>query len=123
MPIQHSPPAIQTRSQARTQAVLTPIPRAPLEISPAVPHLWDQLERGPIMEGAAPSIQEGRGPGRSNSFSGVIGGFPGTSRTIFRGPGEDVEEEEGNSVEEEESDGSESTPAPVGASQSTGGQL
>ncbi|MBW0581576.1 hypothetical protein O181_121291 [Austropuccinia psidii MF-1] len=31
MPIQHSPPARQTRSQARTQAVLTPTPRAPLD--------------------------------------------------------------------------------------------
>ncbi|MBW0543160.1 hypothetical protein O181_082875 [Austropuccinia psidii MF-1] len=30
MPIQHSPPARQTRSQARTQSVLTPTPRAPL---------------------------------------------------------------------------------------------
>ncbi|MBW0566655.1 hypothetical protein O181_106370 [Austropuccinia psidii MF-1] len=30
MPIQHSHPARQTRSQARTEAVLTPTPRAPL---------------------------------------------------------------------------------------------
>ncbi|MBW0556295.1 hypothetical protein O181_096010 [Austropuccinia psidii MF-1] len=41
--------------------------------------------------------------------------------TIFRGPGEDGEEEEENSVEEEWSDGTESVPAPVGASQGTGG--
>ncbi|MBW0523119.1 hypothetical protein O181_062834 [Austropuccinia psidii MF-1] len=31
MPIQHSPPARQTRSQARPQAVLTETPRAPLD--------------------------------------------------------------------------------------------
>ncbi|MBW0508715.1 hypothetical protein O181_048430 [Austropuccinia psidii MF-1] len=73
------------------------------------------------MEGAAPSRNEGRGPRRSSSFSGVVGSFPGISRTIFKGPGEDGEEEEENSVEEEESDGTEGVPAPVGASQSTGG--
>ncbi|MBW0555197.1 hypothetical protein O181_094912 [Austropuccinia psidii MF-1] len=121
MPVQHSPPARQTRSQARAQAVLTPTPRAPLDGTPAVPQLRAQLDRGPRMEGAAPSRKEGRGPRRSSSFSGVVGGFPGTSRTIFKGPGEDGEEEEENSVEEEESDGTEGAPAPVEASQGTGG--
>ncbi|MBW0537514.1 hypothetical protein O181_077229 [Austropuccinia psidii MF-1] len=43
------------------------------------------------------------------------------SRTTFRGPGEDGEEEEGNFVEEEESDGTEAAPAPVGASEGTRG--
>ncbi|MBW0581112.1 hypothetical protein O181_120827 [Austropuccinia psidii MF-1] len=121
MPIQHSPPARQTRSQARTQAVLTPTPRAPLDGTPAVSQLRAKLDRGPILEGAAPFMKEGRMPRRSSSFSGVVGGFPGTSRTIFRGPGEDGEEEEENSVEEEESDGTEGVPAPVGASQGTEG--
>ncbi|MBW0484855.1 hypothetical protein O181_024570 [Austropuccinia psidii MF-1] len=121
MPIQHSPPASQTRSQARTQAVLTPTPRAPLDGTPAVPQLRAQLDRGPHMEGAAPSIPEGRGPRRSISFLGVVGRFPGTSRTIFKGPGEDGEEEEENSVEEEESDGTAGAPAPVGVPQGTGG--
>ncbi|MBW0583575.1 hypothetical protein O181_123290, partial [Austropuccinia psidii MF-1] len=121
MPLQHSPPARQTRSQARTQAVLTPTPRAPLDGTPAVSQLRAKLDRGPILEGAAPSRKEGRGPRRSSSFSGVVGGFPGTSRTIFKGPGEDGEEEEENSVEEEESDGTEGVPAPVEASQGTGG--
>ncbi|MBW0585247.1 hypothetical protein O181_124962 [Austropuccinia psidii MF-1] len=93
MPIQHSPPARQTRSQARTQAVLTPTPRAPLDGSPPVSQLRAKLDRGPIL----------------------------TSRTISRGPGEDGEEEEENSVEEEESDGTEGVPAPVRASQGTGG--
>ncbi|MBW0527831.1 hypothetical protein O181_067546 [Austropuccinia psidii MF-1] len=80
-----------------------------------------KLERGPNLEGAAPSRKEGRGPRRSSSFSGVVGGFPVTSRTIFRGPGEDGEEEEENSVEEEYSDVTEGVPAPVGANQGTGG--
>ncbi|MBW0541277.1 hypothetical protein O181_080992 [Austropuccinia psidii MF-1] len=31
MPVQYSPPARQARSQARTQAVLTPTPRVPLD--------------------------------------------------------------------------------------------
>ncbi|MBW0506285.1 hypothetical protein O181_046000 [Austropuccinia psidii MF-1] len=66
MPIQHSTPARQTRSQARTQAVLTPTTRAPLDGTPAAPQLRDQLDRGPCMEGAAPSRKEGRGPRRSN---------------------------------------------------------
>ncbi|MBW0576289.1 hypothetical protein O181_116004 [Austropuccinia psidii MF-1] len=60
MPIQHSPPARQNRSQARIQAVLTPTPRAPLDSTPAVPQLRAQLDGGPIMEGAAPSRKERR---------------------------------------------------------------
>ncbi|MBW0577671.1 hypothetical protein O181_117386 [Austropuccinia psidii MF-1] len=121
MPIQHSPPARQTRSQARTQAVLTPTPRAPLDGTPAVPQLRAQLDRGPCVEGAAPSRKEGRGPRKSSSFSGVVGGFPGTSRTIFKGPGEDGDEEEESSVENAESDCTEGAPAPVGVLQGTGG--
>ncbi|MBW0568800.1 hypothetical protein O181_108515 [Austropuccinia psidii MF-1] len=113
MPVEHSPPARQTRSQARAQAALTPTPR--------VPQLRAQLDRGPRMEGAAPSRKEGRGPRRSISLSGVVGGFPGISRTSLKVQGEDDDEEEENSVEEEESDGTEGVPAPVGASQSTGG--
>ncbi|MBW0525479.1 hypothetical protein O181_065194 [Austropuccinia psidii MF-1] len=37
MPIQHSPPERQTRSQAGAQAVLTPNPRAPLDSTPEGP--------------------------------------------------------------------------------------
>ncbi|MBW0592066.1 hypothetical protein O181_131781 [Austropuccinia psidii MF-1] len=92
MPIQHSPPARQTRSQARTQASLTPTERAPLDGTPAVPQLQAQLDGGPPF-----------------------------SRN-FEGPGEDGEEEEENSVEEEDSDGTEGVPAPVRASQGTGGE-
>ncbi|MBW0592654.1 hypothetical protein O181_132369, partial [Austropuccinia psidii MF-1] len=79
----------QTRSQARTQAVLTPTPKAPFDGTPAVSQLRAHLDRGPNVEGAAPSRKEGRVPRRSSSFSGVVGEFPGTSRTIFKGPGED----------------------------------
>ncbi|MBW0517026.1 hypothetical protein O181_056741 [Austropuccinia psidii MF-1] len=117
MPIQHSVPARQTGSKARTQVALTPTPRAPLDGTPVVPQLRVKLDRGPILEGEAPSRKEGRGPRRSSSFSGVVGGFPGTLSTIFRGPWEDGEEEEEDSVEEEESDYTEGVPAPVGASQ------
>ncbi|MBW0506795.1 hypothetical protein O181_046510, partial [Austropuccinia psidii MF-1] len=46
MPIQHSPPARRTISQARTQAVLTPTPRDPLDGTTAVPQLRAQLYRG-----------------------------------------------------------------------------
>ncbi|MBW0535258.1 hypothetical protein O181_074973, partial [Austropuccinia psidii MF-1] len=114
--IQHLPSARQTISQARTQDVLTPTPRAPLDGTPAVPQLRAQLDRGPIMEGEAPSRKEGRGPRRLSSFSGVVGRFPGLSRTHLRVPGEEDEEEEENSVEEEGSEGTEAAPAPVVAS-------
>ncbi|MBW0578612.1 hypothetical protein O181_118327 [Austropuccinia psidii MF-1] len=50
MPIQNSPPARQTISQARAQAVLTPTPRAPLDGTPAVSQLRAKLDRGPILE-------------------------------------------------------------------------
>ncbi|MBW0526246.1 hypothetical protein O181_065961, partial [Austropuccinia psidii MF-1] len=111
----------QTRSQSRAQAVLTPTPRAPLDGTPEVPQLRAQLDRGPNLEREAPSRKEGRGPSRSSSFSGVVGSFPGISRTTFKGPGEYGEEDEENSVEEEESEGTQGVPAPVGASQGTGG--
>ncbi|MBW0477379.1 hypothetical protein O181_017094 [Austropuccinia psidii MF-1] len=68
------------------------------------------------MEGEAPSRKEGRGPRISRSFSGVVGAFPGISRTTLKGPGEDDAEEEEMSVEKEQSDGIEVVPAPVEAS-------
>ncbi|MBW0544072.1 hypothetical protein O181_083787 [Austropuccinia psidii MF-1] len=45
------------------------------------------------------------------------------SRTTFRGPGEDGEEEVENSVEEKESDGTEAAPDPVGESEGTRGPI
>ena len=89
MPVQHSPPARQTTSQARAQAVLTPTPRAPLDGTPTVPQLRAHLDGGPKVEGAAPSRKGGRGPRRLSSFSGVVGCFPGISTTNSKGPGED----------------------------------
>ncbi|MBW0557372.1 hypothetical protein O181_097087 [Austropuccinia psidii MF-1] len=121
MPLQHTPLGRKTRPQARTQAVLTPTTRAPLNGIPAVSQLRAKLDRGPILEGAALSRKEGRVPRGSSSFSGVAGRFPGTSRTIFNGPGEDGEEEEESSVEDEVSDGTEGLPAPVEAAQCTRG--
>ncbi|MBW0529501.1 hypothetical protein O181_069216 [Austropuccinia psidii MF-1] len=119
MPVQQSPPARQTRSQNRAQAVLTATPRVPLDGTPEVPQLRAHLDRGPFMEGAEPSIQEERGPRRSSSFSGVVGTFPGISRTTVNVPGEDYAEEEENSVEEEDSESTEASPTPVGESQDT----
>ncbi|MBW0570092.1 hypothetical protein O181_109807 [Austropuccinia psidii MF-1] len=95
MPIQHSPPARQIRFQARTQTVLTPTPRAPLDGTPAVSQLREHLDRGTNVEGL--------------------------STNTLKGPGEDGEEEEENSVEEEESDGTEGVPATVGAPQGNEG--
>ncbi|MBW0571364.1 hypothetical protein O181_111079, partial [Austropuccinia psidii MF-1] len=117
MPLQHSPPVRQTRSQA----VLTPTPRAPLDGTPEVQSLNAQSDRGQIKEGEAPSRKEGRVPRRLNYFSGGVGGFPGMARTTFRGPGEHGEEEEENSVEEEETDSTQASPASVGASEGTRG--
>ncbi|MBW0480420.1 hypothetical protein O181_020135 [Austropuccinia psidii MF-1] len=105
----------------QSSSCLTPTPRSPDDGTPAVPQLRAHSDRGPNLEGAAPSIQEGREPRRSSSFSGVVGSFPGISRTTFKGPGKDGEEEEENSVEEEESDGTEGVPAPVRKYQGTGG--
>ncbi|MBW0497524.1 hypothetical protein O181_037239 [Austropuccinia psidii MF-1] len=121
MPVQHSQPERQTRSQARAQDVLTPTTRVPLDGTPAVAQLSDHLDREPVMEVAAPSRKEGRGATRSNSFSRVLGAFAGISRTTLKGPGEDGREEEENSMEGERSDSTDSAPTPVGASQVTGG--
>ncbi|MBW0501333.1 hypothetical protein O181_041048 [Austropuccinia psidii MF-1] len=64
------------------------------------------------MEGAEPFRKEGRGHRRLNSFSGVVGRFPGLSMITFKGPADNGEEEEENSVEEEESYGTEGVPDP-----------
>ncbi|MBW0475637.1 hypothetical protein O181_015352 [Austropuccinia psidii MF-1] len=61
MPVQHSPPARQTRSQARTQDVLTPTPRACLDGTPAVSQLRAHLDRSPNMEGEPPFIRKEEG--------------------------------------------------------------
>ncbi|MBW0464272.1 hypothetical protein O181_003987 [Austropuccinia psidii MF-1] len=68
MPVQHSPPARQTKSQARAQAVLIPTPRATLGGTPEFPQLRAQLYRGPIF-GSRSTIQEGRKGAKKIKFS------------------------------------------------------
>ncbi|MBW0582690.1 hypothetical protein O181_122405 [Austropuccinia psidii MF-1] len=102
MPVQHSPPAKSTRSQRNT-AVLTPAARVPLDCIPSVHQLSANLDRGPLMEGAAPSRRGGMKSRTSRSFSGLLGGYPGMSEGARARLGE-VEDEEGEeSLEEEDS--------------------
>ncbi|MBW0518452.1 hypothetical protein O181_058167 [Austropuccinia psidii MF-1] len=108
MPVQYSPPARQTRSQTRAEVVLTPAPQAPLTGTPAAPQLRAHLERGPNLEGR-------KGDKKIKFLFRSSWCFSGLSRTTFKGPGEDGEEEQENSVEEEESDGTEGVISPVKA--------
>ncbi|MBW0588946.1 hypothetical protein O181_128661 [Austropuccinia psidii MF-1] len=102
MPVQHSPPAKNTRSQ-KIPAVLTPTARAPLDRTPSVHQLSANLDRGLPMEGAAPSRRGVIKSRRSRSFSGLLGGYPGMSEGARARLGE-VEDEEGEeSVDEEDS--------------------
>ncbi|MBW0562453.1 hypothetical protein O181_102168 [Austropuccinia psidii MF-1] len=73
MPVKHSPPAKNTRSQ-RNPAVLTPTARVPLDRTPSVHQLNANLDRGPPMERAAPSITGGMKSRRSRSFSVLLEG-------------------------------------------------
>ncbi|MBW0516463.1 hypothetical protein O181_056178 [Austropuccinia psidii MF-1] len=100
MPVQHSSPPKNTRSQ-RNPAVLTPTSRVPLDRTPSVHQLRSNLDRGPPMEGEAPSSRGGMKSRRSRSFSGLLGGYPGMSEGARARLGE-VEDEEGEeSVEEQ----------------------
>ncbi|MBW0579012.1 hypothetical protein O181_118727 [Austropuccinia psidii MF-1] len=99
MPVQHSPPAKNTRSQ-RNPAVLTPTERVPLDCTPSVHQLSANLNRGPPMEGAATSRRGGIKSRRSRSFSGLLGGYPGMSECARARLGE-AEDEEGESEEAE----------------------
>ncbi|MBW0558926.1 hypothetical protein O181_098641 [Austropuccinia psidii MF-1] len=93
----------------RNKAVYTPTARAPIDYTPSVHKLSENLDRG------SPSRRGGIKSRRLRSFSGLVGGYPG----IFQGPrsrlGEDEDEEEEESVEEEESLKTEVTAALVGA--------
>ncbi|MBW0564145.1 hypothetical protein O181_103860 [Austropuccinia psidii MF-1] len=101
MPGQNSPPARNSRSQ-RNPAILTPTARVPLDCTPSVPQLSENLDKGPPMEGAAPSRRGGMKSRRSRSFSGLLGGYPGMSEGT-RARLREVEDEEGEeSVEEED---------------------
>ncbi|MBW0578271.1 hypothetical protein O181_117986 [Austropuccinia psidii MF-1] len=93
MPVQHSPPAKNTRSQGKP-AVLTFTARFPLDCTPSVHQLSENLDRGPPMEGEEASRRGGMKSGRSRSFSGLLGGYPGMSEGARERLGE-VEDEEG----------------------------
>ncbi|MBW0568254.1 hypothetical protein O181_107969 [Austropuccinia psidii MF-1] len=103
MPVQHSPPAKNTRSQ-RNPAVLTPTARVPLERIPSAHQLSENLDRGPPMEEEAPSRREGMKSRRSRSFSGLLGGYPGISEGARATLGEAEDEEGEEYVEEEDSE-------------------
>ncbi|MBW0574763.1 hypothetical protein O181_114478 [Austropuccinia psidii MF-1] len=100
MPVQHSPPGKNTRSQ-RHQAVLTPTETAPLDCTPSVHKLRENLYRGPPMEGAGPSRRGGVKSRISRSFSGFLGGYPSTSQgpRSISGKSEDEEGEESEDIE------------------------
>ncbi|MBW0547351.1 hypothetical protein O181_087066 [Austropuccinia psidii MF-1] len=100
MPVQHRPPAKNTRFH-RHQAVLTPTERAPLDCTPSVHQLSANLDRGPTMEGVAPSRRGGVKSRRSRSFYGLLGSYP----SISQGPrsrSREAEDEEGEESEEAE---------------------
>ncbi|MBW0479437.1 hypothetical protein O181_019152 [Austropuccinia psidii MF-1] len=121
MPVQHSPPARKERSQATAQDVLTPTPRAPLDGTQAIPQPRAHLDRGSNLEGAAPSRKEGRGPRRSNSSSGVVGGFPKILYTTLKGLVKMMKRRRRIMWKGKSLNGTEGFPAPVGSSQGTGG--
>ncbi|MBW0574913.1 hypothetical protein O181_114628 [Austropuccinia psidii MF-1] len=100
MQVQHSPPAKNTTSQ-RNPAILTPIARAPLDHTPSICQLSANLDRGPAMEGAAPSRRGGIKSRRSRPFYGLLGGYPGMSEGARVILGE-AEHEEGEESEETE---------------------
>ncbi|MBW0467364.1 hypothetical protein O181_007079 [Austropuccinia psidii MF-1] len=102
MPVQHSPPAKNTRSQ-RNPAVLTPTARVPLDCTPSVNQLSANLDRGPPMDRAAPSRRGGMKSRISRSFSGLLGDYPGISKGARERLGEFEDEEGEASVEEEDS--------------------
>ncbi|MBW0504258.1 hypothetical protein O181_043973 [Austropuccinia psidii MF-1] len=102
MPVQHSPPAKNTRSQ-RNPVVLTPTAMVPLDNKPSVHQLSANLDRGPPMEGAAPSRRGGMKSRRSVFFSGLLGGYPGMSEGARARLGEFEDGEGEESVEKDDS--------------------
>ncbi|MBW0495361.1 hypothetical protein O181_035076 [Austropuccinia psidii MF-1] len=92
MPVQHSPPANNTRYK-RNPAVLIPTARVPLDRTPSVNQLSANMDRGPPMEGAAPSGRGGMKSRRSRFFSGLLGGYPCMSEGSRERLGEAEDEE------------------------------
>ncbi|MBW0482796.1 hypothetical protein O181_022511 [Austropuccinia psidii MF-1] len=119
MPVQHSPPAKNKRYQ-RHQAVLTPTARAPLDCTPSVHQLSEDLDRGPPMERAGPSKRGGVNSRRSRSFSGLWGGYPSIPQGPRSRSGEAEDEEGEESAEEEESEETEVAAALAGAPEASG---
>ncbi|MBW0545027.1 hypothetical protein O181_084742 [Austropuccinia psidii MF-1] len=79
MPVQHSPPAVNTISQ-RNPAVLTPTERVSLNRTSSVHKLSANFDSGEPMEGAAPSRRGGMKSRISRSFYGLLGVYPGMSK-------------------------------------------
>ncbi|MBW0589768.1 hypothetical protein O181_129483 [Austropuccinia psidii MF-1] len=100
MPVQHSPPAKNTRFE-RNPAVLTPTARVPLDCTPSVHQLSANLDRGPSIKGAELSRRGGMKSRLSRSSSGLLGGYPGMSEGARARLGE-AEDEEGEEFEETE---------------------
>ncbi|MBW0464406.1 hypothetical protein O181_004121 [Austropuccinia psidii MF-1] len=98
MPVQHSPASKNTRSQ-RNPAVLTPTKRVPLDPTPSAHQLSANLDRGPPMEGEAPSRRGGIKSRRSRSFSGLLDGYHTMSEDARAILGEGKDEEGEESVE------------------------
>ncbi|MBW0545635.1 hypothetical protein O181_085350 [Austropuccinia psidii MF-1] len=94
MTVQHSPPSKNTRSQ-RHQAVLTPTARDPPDRTPSVHQLSSNLDRGPPIEGEAPSRRGGVKSRRSRPFSVLLGGYPSISQGPRSRSGEAKDEEGG----------------------------
>ncbi|MBW0530409.1 hypothetical protein O181_070124 [Austropuccinia psidii MF-1] len=103
MPVQHSPPAKNTRSQ-RNPDVLTPTARVPLDCTASVHQLSANWDRDPPMEGAALSRRGGMKSRRSRSFSSLLGGYPGMSEGARARLGEAEDEEGEEFLEEEDSE-------------------
>ncbi|MBW0538541.1 hypothetical protein O181_078256 [Austropuccinia psidii MF-1] len=114
MQVQNSPPAKNTRYQRNT-AVLSPTARLPLDCTPSLHQLSANLDKGPPMEGAAPSRRRGMKLRRSRSFSGLVGGYPGISEGARARLGEAEDEEGEESMEEEESEETEVEASLAGA--------
>ncbi|MBW0476237.1 hypothetical protein O181_015952 [Austropuccinia psidii MF-1] len=78
MPVQNSPPAKNKRSQ-RHQAVLTPTARASLERTPSVHQLSENLDRGPPVQGEAPS-RRGEEESEETEVAAALAGSPEASK-------------------------------------------
>ncbi|MBW0461673.1 hypothetical protein O181_001388 [Austropuccinia psidii MF-1] len=118
MPVQNSPPAKNTRSQ-RHQDVLTPKARPLLDHAPSVHQLSAELDRGPPIEGEAPSRRGGVKSRISRSFSGLLDGYQRISQGPRRRLVESEDEAGEDSVEEEDSKEIEVTSALEGAPQAS----